>query len=188
MADYFVCIICDRPNRNADFQVRIGTSNDVKKTRMDLEAARSDDLRTYAVYSGNIARVVAEFEQRFHSVGIQRGWYRVKRELLDDFINTVDKWEDVKYWTESKAKAPRRTAKAEDERGVDQRSTDRKPDRAPDRAPEKSDRKSDRAPEKPDRKPERSSDRKSDLRSSDRKSTDRRSKKYDSDSDSSSSR
>jgi hypothetical protein len=110
--EYFVYFIVDKPvSRHPEYSVKIGFSNDVRETRTRLEEARSDDLRTYAVYSGNTKRVEEAARMRFADRALQRGWYKIKKTDLDAFLETVNTWEDVKYCTESKAKAPKRSKK-----------------------------------------------------------------------------
>lgn len=124
-AHQFLYFIVARPDgyKKDEYAVRIGTSNNVKETRLLLESAGWADLRTYSVFQGGI---VGDLErsahEKFAAVSLKRGWFRIKKADLDAHISTLEMIEGVKYTQESKAKVSKRAAKKKD--GAEDRDED----------------------------------------------------------------
>lgn len=116
----FFYFIVDRPeSRNPEYLLKIGTSNNVKETRTDIEKNRENDLRTYAVYAHDDVRVLEKFAQEhLASRELKRGWYKIKKADLDALIEDMKLIEGIKHTTESKARVSSRSRKPKEQVGA----------------------------------------------------------------------
>lgn len=109
----FFYFIVDRPeSRNPEYLLKIGTSNNVKETRIEIEKNRENDLRTYAVYAHDDVRVLEKIAQdRLSARELKRGWYKIKKADLDALLEDIGAVDGAKYTTESKARVSSRSRK-----------------------------------------------------------------------------
>jgi hypothetical protein len=91
---------------------KIGVSNNVKEAREKLEEGSETDLKTHRIIKcnkGDAAKLLTSITKKFETYALQRNWYKVSKEAIDQCVADIIKNMEYSVVTESMARVGGRT-------------------------------------------------------------------------------